>query len=161
MSEYSRKIAVGAVVAVIIGTLIVAGFYYLPQIVKYTSVTTTTIGAGTTFITNTSGGTSQMGTVITGTTNRTQTGVIGNQTTVTVTEEIIQQFIYTQRACTEQLGITNTTTYITPSITASQTNNNTVTVTEIEFTNTTTTTISSPSFITTTMNGTTVTEACG
>ena len=281
MSEYASKIAVGVVSAIVIGTVIIAGFYYLPQI-SNKSTSTTTLEAGTTSTISSVGGatTTNFGggggttTVIMCcvSTNQSQTGTYyfssipqnfttggysfgtsyegmhsgsggngstivylgqyvvfyvsnsgmtqsvtfswspnqnlsdsipepssaelfdgnvvfgtflnstgsfviitvqtmlptstsigtGNQTTVTVTEEIIQESIYTQRACVEQLGVTNTTTYITPSNTAAEANNNTVTVTEVQFTNSTsTTTISPPSFITTVVNGTTLTQACG
>ena len=46
MSEYAGKIAVGVVSAVIIGAVIIAGFYYLPQPNKSTT-SGTTLGGGT------------------------------------------------------------------------------------------------------------------
>ena len=48
LSEYTSKIAIGAIVAVLIGSIILAGFYYIPQISKSSSITTVTGGSITT-----------------------------------------------------------------------------------------------------------------
>ena len=73
MSEYASKIAVGVVVAVIIGSVILAGFYFLPQNGKSTSGTTLSSGGVTTTVSTFDVGTTQTGSVITGIANHTQT----------------------------------------------------------------------------------------
>jgi hypothetical protein len=81
-----------------------------------------------------------------------------NPRTATVTEEIIQETIYSQEGCTDNIAVSNSTAYLIPSLLSSQTFA-TVTVTQMSSTFSTTS-VSPPPIETRVVNGTTLTELC-
>jgi len=80
-----------------------------------------------------------------------------NRRTITVTNQVVEENVYAVRACTMNHFVSTTIYIMIPSGPTGV-----IFFTTTQYLNyTTTTTIAPPSYVTTIMNGTTITQACG